>query len=77
MDHATIAALTYAEQNAATRDPREEGRREAMTARARRDAARRRAALRTRFREALAAALRRAAQAVEPPRSCGAIAERA
>jgi len=77
MDHATIAALAFAERGTEKLAPREERRREALTVRARRDAARRRAALWTGLRGAVAGALRRAAEAIEPPRTCGAIAERA
>lgn len=68
MDHFTIAALMRTEHDSIDRDPRDRRRRDAMTARARRDAARRRALFVERVRSALAHGLRRAAELVEPPR---------
>lgn len=68
MEHLTIAALAQAEHDATRRDPHDQIRRNAMTVRSRRVAARHRALFAQRIRTALAGALHRAAELIEPRR---------
>lgn len=70
MDH-TIAVLVRAEQGTTNRDHHDRQRMDAISARARRNAARGRVLLGRRIRAALAGALHRAAESIDPPRCVG------